>query len=350
MRAAGTEPADIAILGAGPVGCALALALRGTPHRIALCDAGAPPAGFRPVALSHASRLILERLGVWGALAPTPIETVRVSQQGAFGRTQLDAAEAGVPALGYVVAYSTLALALRALVRAEEWRRPAQGARLTVHAEGVSDDAHEKRYEQHAVAGRVRLAKPARSTAYERFTPEGPIALLPTAEGHALIWTVPAARAAELVAMRPENFLRELSETLGPRIGRAGDVQARSAQALVLRVRRRRAGPRRVHVGNAAQTLHPVAGQGLNLGLRDAWDLAHFLRNAADPGADEVLTQYAARRRADAFATILVTDLLAGTSPLARAHRSATLAALELFPPARRFFARRMIFGPSALP
>jgi 2-octaprenyl-6-methoxyphenol hydroxylase len=123
---------------------------------------------------------------------------------------------------------------------------------------------------------------------------------------------------------------------------------------LALRVRASRVKGREVFIGNAAQTLHPVAGQGLNLGLRDAWDLAQVLHGAEDPGDERVLARYAARRRLDAAATIGVTELLArgflGANPLARAARGALLTSLDVVRPARRFFARRMIFGPSALP
>jgi 2-octaprenyl-6-methoxyphenol hydroxylase len=125
-------------------------------------------------------------------------------------------------------------------------------------------------------------------------------------------------------------------------------------QPLSLRVRNARVGAREVYIGNAAQSLHPVAGQGLNLGLRDAWDLARIWHGAADPGDAALLGGYAARRRLDAAATIRVTDFLAGaftgSSRLALGARGAALTALDLFPPARRFFARRMIYGTSALP
>ena len=349
MAATATE---IAILGAGPVGCAAALALRGSRHRVAVREGGAPPAGFRPIALSHGSRLILERLGAWGELDPTPIETVQVSQRGSFGRTRLAAAEAGVPALGYVVDYTALAQVLRASVaRQGLMDAAAEGARCTIHAEGVSAEAREKRYGQDAVVGLVGLARPASTTAYERFTDEGPLALLPSAGRYALIWTASPARAAALAAMPEAGFLAALSEHLGPRIGRAVSVQARAVQPLVLRVRPARVSAREVYIGNAAQTLHPVAGQGLNLGLRDAWDLAQFLRDADDPGAGEVLARYAASRRIDALATIRVTDLLAaGSSAPARAVRALTMCALDALPGPRRFFARRMIYGASALP
>jgi 2-octaprenyl-6-methoxyphenol hydroxylase len=152
--------------------------------------------------------------------------------------------------------------------------------------------------------------------------------------------------------------LKELSIAAGSRIGVPVAVEARSVQPLTLRVRPARTGNRSVFIGNAAQTLHPVAGQGLNLGLRDAWDLAQILRQARDPGDAATLARYAAMRRIDARATIRITDLLAGaflgSGPLGRAARgvglTAALTLLDIFPAPRRFFARRMIYGPSALP
>lgn len=341
---------DVAIRGAGPVGCAAALALRGSRHRVAVFDAGAPPAGFRPIALSHASRLILERLGAWERLAPTPIETVQVSQAGAFGRTRLEAREAGVPALGYVVDYGALAALLRSLVELHP-HGESTDARCTIHAEGFSEGMREKRYGQDAVVGLVRLSAPAQATAHERFTAEGLLALLPIAGRYALIWSASPPRAAELAAMPGERFLAELSASLGSRIGRAIAVEQRALQPLVLRVREARIAERAAYVGNAAQTLHPVAGQGLNLGLRDAWELAQFLREAEDPGDAKVLARYAAGRRVDALATIGITDLLAGgSSAWSRPARAAAMCAIDALPPLRRFFSRRMIYGPSALP
>ncbi|HWA36876.1 MAG TPA: FAD-dependent monooxygenase, partial [Burkholderiales bacterium] len=305
----------------------------------------------RPIALSHASRLILERVGAWERLATTPIATVHVSQQGSFGRTRLEAAEAGVPALGYVVDYTALADALRTLVAARGLLGEAPGAACTVHAEGIAGDAGEKRYAQDAVVGLVDLAEPARASAFERFTPDGPLALLPCEGRYAYIWSAAPARAAALAVLEEPAFLAELSASLGPRIGRAVRVHSRAVVPLVLRVRRARVAAREVFIGNAAQTLHPVAGQGLNLGLRDAWELAQILRDAPDPGAAAALTRYAASRRADAFATIRVTDLLAsGGGAPARALRALAMCALDALPGPRRFFARRMIYGPSALP
>ena len=335
------------------MGCVAALALRGSPHAVRLVDSGAAAPSFRPIVLSYASRLILERVGAWTSLAVTTIDTIHVSQAGAFGRTVLSAADAGVPALGYVVEYAQLVASLRKPL-GELLTTRELPARCVVHAEGMSPDAEVKRYAQDAVVALVETAPAARSVAYERFTREGPLALLPFAGRYALVWSLPPQKAQALAAAPPSEFLRELNAAAGTRPGRALGVEARAVQPLSLRVRDARIGERSAYIGNAAQTLHPVAGQGLNLGLRDAWELAQIMRTSPDPGDGATLARFAARRRLDAGATIRATDLLAGiflgANPLAAAARGAALTALDIFPAPRRFFARRMIFGPSALP
>jgi 2-octaprenyl-6-methoxyphenol hydroxylase len=357
------ETIDVLVVGGGPVGCSFALALRGSAQRVVVLErdtGGARSAASRPIALSYASRLILERVGAWPLLAPSPIETIMVSQAGAFGRARLSAADAGVPALGYVVEYRDLASALAARLESSgiEIRRGVEArtlaARCVVHAEGVSEDVRETRYAQEAVVGAVETEPRAGTTAHERFTPEGPLALLPLAGRYAFVWGTQPERARALAAAAPEAFLEQFARATGRRIGRALAVEGRAVHRLSLRVRASRIGTREVFIGNAAQTLHPVAGQGLNLGLRDAWELAAALQTADDPGDPAVLEAFAARRRLDAGATIRVTDLLArgflGDNPAASAARGLALTALDLLPPARRFFARRMIYGPSALP
>jgi 2-octaprenyl-6-methoxyphenol hydroxylase len=344
--------ADVFVRGAGPVGCVAAAALRDAGFGVRVMEAPLAAVGFRPIALSHASRLILERLGAWQGLQATPIESIEVSQAGGFGRTRFDAADAGVPALGYVADYAVLTEKVRFLAQAL-FTPECIPARCTVHAEGIAD-AEEKRYAQHALVALVRAAPPAQGTAFERFTPEGPLALLPFEGRHAVVWSLPPERAQFLAACPEKEFLHALAAAAGRRGGTPIEVEMRTVQPLVLRVRRARIAARAVYIGNAAQTLHPVAGQGLNLGLRDAWDLAQALRGAADPGAAPLLEAYAASRRLDAAATIRVTDFLArgflGSSRLARTARGAALTALDLLPAPRRFFARRMIFGSSALP
>ena len=358
-----TPAIDVLVVGGGPVGCSCALALRASAQRVVVLERDAGDvrlAAPRPLALSYASRLILERVGAWSALAPSPIETILVSQAGGFGRARFDAADAGVPALGYVVDYRELASVLSARLESSgiEVRRGTDAsvlpARCVVHAEGASEEARETRYAQDAVVGVVETEPRAGTTAYERFTPEGPLALLPLAGRYAFVWGMQPERARTLAESAPEPFLEALARAAGPRLGRALAVQARAVHPLALRVRISRIGPRTVYIGNAAQTLHPVAGQGLNLGLRDAWELATLLQTADDPGDPTVLGRFAARRRLDASATIRVTDLLArgflGRNPAASAVRGLALTALDTLPPARRFFARRMIYGPSALP
>jgi 2-octaprenyl-6-methoxyphenol hydroxylase len=342
---------DVLIRGAGPVGCALALALRGTGLRVALTDSAWALPAFRPLALSYASRLILERLGAWSELPATPIERIVVSQAGAFGRTRLDATDAGVPALGYVTDYAAL---LARLKTALGEMPSATEARCIVHAEGAPQDIEGKRYAQDALVALLHTEPPSAATAFERFTAEGPLALLPLRGRHAVIWSMRPERARELVVADERQFLAALAAVAGSAAGRPTKVENRAVQALALKVRGTRVAGNEVYIGNAAQTLHPVAGQGLNLGLRDAWDLSRALAAASDPGDAATLARFAAQRKLDASATIRVTDFLAGgfagANPLLRMARGAALTALDIFPAPRRFFARRMIFGASALP
>src|SRR2546428_6554957 len=222
------------------------------------------------------------------------------------------------------------------------------------HAGGGAREAKENLNAREAVVALAHADRPAHSAAFERFTPEGPLALLPFAGRYGMVGARRPERARALADAPDAEFLAELGAAAGHRPGGPVKVEARAVQPLVLRVRAARIAPRAVFIGNAAQTLHPVAGQGLNIGLRDAWDLARVWRGSSDPGDAATLERYAARRRLDAVATIRVTDFLAGaflgSNRFARGARGAALAALDVLPPARRFFARRMIYGPSALP
>lgn len=383
------EAVDILIAGGGPVGAALALALEGSGHSVILTEArGADSGGARGVAagdaraiaLSHASRLILERLHAWSELPVTPIETIHISQQGGFGRTLIRAADCDVPALGYVAAYDELQHCLLAapctarrlfgakltrfdgsiaVVQTQQGER-AFAPRLTVFADGarVADGgaapSYDKDYRQTAVVASVRTAQAHRGRAWERFTPEGPLALLPHATGYALVWTTDPQRGARLVALDTTAFLAELQTAFGGRLGAFIEAGERSAFPLALRYRREETRPRSLAIGNAAQTLHPVAGQGFNLGLRDAWELARLARDACDPGSEGFIDGYRRARSLDRRAGIRFTDSLVGLFSNADAllglGRGAGLLALDLLPFARRFVARRMIYGARALP
>ena len=349
---------EISVRGAGPVGCVLALLLDAAGKNVRLVERKAPAgkAPFRPIALSHASRLILERASAWHMLEPTPIGIIQISQQGAFGRVSLDAADAGVPALGYVVEYEALLSVLLDHAREKRIAVEAESgpASLSVHAEGTAEELKEKIYGQEAIVALVTTRPAAGGTAWERFTPQGPLALLPLRGRYCAVWGMRPERARELCSAPEAEFLQALAGAFGTRAGEFLAVGERTHAPLAARVRPSRVGERAVYIGNAAQTLHPVAGQGLNLGLRDAWDLAQVLRDAQDPGDANVLARFAAARRLDAMATVRLTDFLAqaflGANPLTGLMRGFGLTALDICPPARRFFARRMIYGTSALP
>jgi len=391
------EAVDILIAGGGPVGAALALALEGSGHSVVLAEArsaessGARDANSsetqparerdaRAIALSHGSRLILERLRAWAQLPVTPIETIHVSQQGGFGRTLIRAADCSLPALGYVADYDDLQRSLFAAPcsarRLSSTRltgfdgrtatlQTQQGAlalapRLTVFADGARIEdgapapAYSKDYRQTAVVAWVKTEQAHHGRAWERFTREGPLALLPHAAGYALVWTASPERGARLCALDTPEFLAELQAAFGERLGAFLEAGRRSAFPLALHYRRVEAQPRSLSVGNAAQTLHPVAGQGFNLGLRDAWELARLARDATDLGADGFIDGYRRSRALDRRAGIAFTDSLVGlfsnSVRLLEVGRGAGLLALDLLPFARRFLARRMIYGARALP
>jgi len=375
---------DVLIVGGGPVGAALAALLAEGRLRTGLIEARAVDAADpRSIALSYGSSLVLQRIGAWTQSWPrTPIESVHVSQAGGWGRTLITAREQGVPALGYVCPYgavhAALAQRLQALSqvdvrtgtsavaltrhsdRVEVELATAAGpgrldARLVVLADGgqISSglaEHNDREYGQCAVVAELECDVPHGGRAYERFCAQGPIALLPSGTAYALVWTV-ASRSAESLATLPDAaFLEMLQRAFGDRAGRMLRCGPRSVFPLKLRVARAPRGARVVLLGNAAQTLHPVAGQGLNLGLRDAQALAALILAAPqaldDPG---LALRFHALRRRDRSGTVGITDSLVRLfsnelAPL-RALRGCGLTLLDLVPPAKRVFAQRMMFG-----
>lgn len=379
---------DLLIVGGGPVGAMLALALRDSGlalHVLDARDAGGLGAGDRTLALSHNARLLLERVGVWEQLASvTPIATIDISQKGGFGTTQLTAREAGVPALGYVVRYGELQAALdEALVRAgiavafgskveairttpdralitvrDREARPAEehAARLVVVADGsgeVLPEFHRRKidYRQHALTGLVTAAAMRPGVAFERFTSDGPVALLPFEAGYALVWTVATVRTVALLAMDDSEFLAALHGHFGDRVGPFASIALRKSFPLSLQFASQVTAQRAVVLGNAAQALHPIAGQGFNLGLRDAWSLAQMLLDTprADSGSERQLAAYARARRIDRWAGLGLTHGLvrafAGGHPLLAATRGLGLTLLDSMPPLKRAFTRTMLNG-----
>ncbi len=387
------EPFDIVIAGGGPVGSVLAHALaplagRGTGKGLSVLQVRAgSTAADRPIALSHGSRLILERLGLWQGLPATPIHHIHVSQRGGFGRTVITAADHGIDALGHVVSYRELvertatghlpAIAMRE-DRLLDWKPSPDGiearlasqsvrTRLLVIADGgrpghgseESPGARIKDYRQSAVVCEVDTEPSHGNRAWERFTPDGPVALLPYRNRYALVWTSPPANAERLMGMYDAAFITSLQHTFGDRAGKFRAVGPRSAFPLSLRVQDQKAHAGIVTIGNASQTLHPVAGQGLNLGLRDAWELAEACTRALDDrpedlGSAAFSRAFASRRRLDRELIVRLTDGLIGAFslrlPMSSTVRGAALAFLDTVPPARRFLSRRMMFGARALP
>lgn len=345
---------DVVIAGGGLVGSSLACALDGSGLRMALVEASAPqrqaPPSFdeRNLALN---RFSLEALGVLGVLPrlarpPVPIRGVHVSSAGNFGRVRLQAQDHGVEAFGGVVVARELGQALQARLAdcAElSLRAPARvlraqpqaeamalelddgsalRTRLLVIADGSDSDLREQLglgsehhdYGQTLFVSVVEAARAHAGTAYERFTADGPVAMLPLS-GRRLgsVLTVPRERADAVLALPDADYLELLQQRFGWRLGRLQRVGRRSAYAMRLITARQLAGPRCVALGNAAQTLHPIGAQGFNLGLRDALTLAGALRapGLADPGASSLLQRHAELRAPDRARTLDFSDGLA---------------------------------------
>lgn len=375
---------DIAIIGGGPIGLAAGIALDALGYRVQVIERRPAQAALddrRILALSEGSRLILSRLGVWQRLAQaTPITSIEVSDAPHPAQVTLNAEEARVPALGHVTTFNRLHAALSAQIgtRPAALVRHGQGAdvvevtdngvriafegeassplmaALAIHAEGSANaataHARTRDYGQWAIVAEVWGAQPAGSTAYEHFTEQGPVALLPFDGHHALIWTVPADQHEEILALDDDAFLARLNPIMASRSGTLGRVSRRGGFPLTLRMAREVTAARQVFMGNAAQQLHPVAAQGFNLGLRDVWTLRERLWNRpADPGAAQLLSRYASERRADRLGSLWITDGMIGVfgsaNPFLRAGRGAALRALGAVGSLRTAFARRMMLG-----
>ena len=389
---------DLVIVGAGPVGATLALALADSDLDVVALDArpeGSIGRGDRSLALSHGARLIFERLGIWSAVAATPgamtsIAAIDISQRAGFGHTRLDAEEQGLPALGYVVSYRALQAALDAAlgrcggevqhdcVVTRIAATPAYSsveatgggvafeltARLVALADGGGELAsggirRNHDYGQVALVGKLTLREPHGGVAFERFTTDGPMALLPEGEHYGLVWTTTPAEGERLCALTEAEFLAALDARLGAQgawrasalPGGFTGIADRRTFPLRLEYAPRIADERRVLLGNAAQALHPVAGQGFNLGLRDAYELAQEL--LATPrdgiGSRGQLAAYARRRRADRLTGIGFTHGLLGIFgtdvPLVSWPRGLALTMLDSLPAVKRAFTRAMLFG-----
>jgi 2-octaprenyl-6-methoxyphenol hydroxylase len=387
---AAADLVDVAIVGGGLVGASLALALCGGALRVALVEGFAPGAPGQPsfddrtTALGNGTRAMLATLDVWPLIAAeaAPIDEIQVTDAGRFGMARLRATEQGLDALGHVVTNRTLGAALwqrlsarhdlmRFMPARAAWLSaddqaatlkvaPANGealalrARLVVAADGADSalrqalglGAQAVDYEQVAVVANVATSEPHGGVAHERFTPQGPIALLPLFDGgRGLIWTLPPPAAQRVMALTDSEFLAELQQAFGWRAGRFSRAGKRASYPLVLQRADATEAARCVLVGNAAQALHPIAGQGFNLGMRDAALLAEtLLANSGDCGAAEVLQTFGAARSADRRGVIGFTDrlvrLFGDSRPGIGTARNLGLILFDLLPPAKDALSR----------
>ena len=378
----------VIIVGGGPVGSVLALALQQQNVPFTLLEArakGASHKDTRALALSYGSRLILEKLGVWDAVEAkaTAINTIHISQRGGLGRTKLNASDHNMPAIGYVLPYGALTQALDAelelnnvIYEAEATEiKPSQTvsevtftqanttkilqSALTVVADGgrsMGDIAgikkETKEYGHDALVTKVSAELPHNNIAYERFTPQGPMALLPNGErDFSLVWTGLQANIHALAGLPDLEFLKLLHEAFGDRVGQFLNVEKRMSFPLKLSTLKPSTARHLAIIGNAAQTMHPVAGQGFNVGMRDARTLADLIVDlpANTLGSASMLAAYSKLRSRDTRGSIVFTDLLVnifsndtiGLSTI----RGAGLGALELLKPVKNMLVSKMSFG-----
>ncbi|WP_313553675.1 2-octaprenyl-6-methoxyphenyl hydroxylase [Stutzerimonas nitrititolerans] len=381
---------ELVIIGGGLVGASLALALQQGAQqrgwRIQLIEPFEPGNEYQPsydarsTALSYGTRLIYQRLGVWERIAERaePIQHIHVSDRGRIGTTRLDAETHGVPALGYVVENAWIGHCLwqalddevvmrRCPAEVEALQAQVGGYRLTltdgeridcslaILADGgrsglreqLGIDISRRPYGQTALIANVTPGKPHAGQAFERFTDEGPMALLPVRDNRcALVWSRPEADAARLAALNEAEFLAELQQAFGYRLGAFQQVGARHLYPLMLVEAQEQVRNGLVVLGNAAHSLHPIAGQGYNLSLRDAEALAEaLLRSDATPGDLATLQGYHQRQWLDQRLTVGFSDqltrLFGDSGPMIVAGRNAGLMGLDLLPPAKNWFARQ---------
>jgi 2-octaprenyl-6-methoxyphenol hydroxylase len=381
---------NIAIIGGGLVGASLALALQAGAKargwRILLIEPFAPGDSYQPSydarssALAYGTRQIYESLGVWAAISQRSeaIRQIHVSDRGRFGSTRLEADREGVPALGYVVENAWLGQCLWQALDREvvSWRCPAEvahmqaapgGYRLTLNDDSQVDcdlavladggrsslreqlgiAVRQRSYDQSALIANITPGQAHLGQAFERFTAQGPMALLPLPDNRcALVWTQLGMGAQRLLGLSERAFLDELQAAFGYRLGALRQVGARHVYPLTLIEAQEQIRPHLALLGNAAHALHPIAGQGFNLSMRDVQSLADaLLGSSAGAGDFATLRGYRERQQLDQALTVGFSDqatrLFSSAQPLLATGRNLGLLGLDLLPPAKRWFARQ---------
>jgi 2-octaprenyl-6-methoxyphenol hydroxylase len=390
---------DIVIAGGGMVGSSLAIALAPLGLKVAIVEAiprsavSQPSFDDRSTALSRSSQRMFEALGLWDKViaAATPITHIHVSDRGRFGFAHIDAAEQGVAALGYVVINRVLGAVLQdsldhiegidifcpartvaaklspehAIVHVEQ---DGESVKLTgnllVAADGANSvvrsmigiTANQVAYDQRAIIGNLLPEIPLRNRAFERFTEQGPLAILPIADGRAgFVWNVAERDAERVLGLDDAGFLAELQQTFGNRLGTFSRVGERSSYSLSLSKALRLTAQRAVLVGNAAHGLHPAAAQGFNLGLRDVAALCDCIADMPDDCGDvELLDRYSKWRRSDQQKLVHFTDglvrLFGNPHGPMRALRNLGMLGFDLVPGVRKTFAKHTMGLAGRLP
>jgi len=383
---------DIVIAGGGMIGTSLALALAPLGLRVAVVEAIArkedqqPSFDDRSTALSRSTQRMFEAMGLWDDVvaASTPIASVHVSDKGRFGFSHINAEEQGVEALGYVVINRVLGEVLQSNLSAARnvdvfcpsridsiELGPEQASatlssdageqtlmcKLLVAADGTNSavremmgiSAQQRAYGQRAVIGNLLPEKNLDKRAFERFTPQGPLAILPIADDRAgFVWTVAEHDADRVMALDDEEFLAEIQEEFGYRLGKFSRVGTRASYPLILSKAVRLTATRSVLIGNSAHGLHPVSAQGFNLGMRDVAALCDCIADASsdevDPGKAELLDRYAKWRRSDQKKLVYFTDnlvrLFGSSRPGLRTLRNIGMIGFDLVPGVRPMFAK----------
>lgn len=396
---------DIVIAGGGMIGACLALAVSPLGLRVGVVEAVAreearqPSFDDRSTALSRSTQRMFQAMGLWDDVisAATPIRRIHVSDRGRFGFSHIDAEQQDVEALGYVVINRVLGSVLQselarsasvdvmcparvvgistagdlasAKIECADGRHRTLDCQLLVAADGAGSalrsmlgiGVRKSDYGQHAVIGNLLPEKPLDNCAYERFTDQGPLALLPVADDRAaFVWTVSSDDAERVLGLDDDTFLGQLQDAFGYRLGRLSRVGKRAAYPLSLSKALRVTAERSVLVGNSAHGLHPVAAQGFNLGMRDVAALCDCIADAraadatADLGDPDLLERYAQWRRDDQGKLVRLTDgivrLFGSSSPPLRAARSIGMLGFDLVPGVRSVFAKHMMGLAGRLP
>ncbi len=382
---------DLIIAGAGFAGASLALAAGQQGLRVALVEAAAHPVVHsghdeRSITLAYGSARIFAGLGLEDSLtrAATPIQRIHISERGRFGVSRLDSSTENVAALGYVINAHLLSGVLHSALDALPnvvWLRPARltaiesntqrvrasidcngttqyiSAQLVAGADGADSTVRkllgigvtQHDYRQTAIVTQLASTRPHRHTAYERFTGSGAIALLPIAAGRlGLVWMQPSDAARTALALPDAEFLAQLQQQFGDRLGSFHSLAARRAYPLQLSCAQTQTHTRSVLIGNAAHALHPIGGQGFNLGLRDIATLAQLLadahRTGSDLGSSTLLDQYTQWRAADQQRVVRFTDSLVrvfeSTAAPVAAVRPLGFLAATLCPPLQHAIAK----------